>query len=351
MTFSPRQFSNAVLRWFDQHGRKNLPWQHNKTPYRVWISEIMLQQTQVTTVIPYFENFMRRFPDLKTLAKASVDDVLHAWAGLGYYSRARNLHKAAQMVLKEFAGKFPDNLEDLMTLPGIGRSTAGAILSIAFGQRATILDGNVKRVLARFLAVREPLSNRNTEAALWAAAEDMTPTKRSADYTQAIMDLGATHCTLRQPQCPQCPLAAHCQGYAEGIAALLPIKKATKVIPTREATFIILEQDSKILLEKRPPYGIWGGLWSLPEISGKPNHKAIREYCNEVLRYRPKSLEILKPFRHTFSHYHLEIHPVVVKTLPTAKIMADDRQIWYNLKQPKAVGLPKPIQTIVRNLA
>ena len=223
-------FAKSILAWFDQHGRKHLPWQQNKTPYRVWISEIMLQQTQVGTVIPYYERFMRQFPDIASLANAAPDAVLHAWAGLGYYSRARNLHRAAKMVIEDYAGKFPDTLETLQSLPGIGRSTAGAILSIAYQQRATILDGNVKRVLARYLCVTEPVNEKAVENKLWDIATELTTNKRSADYTQAIMDLGATLCTRSKPDCGKCPLTAHCRAHAEGMASLLPIKKIGKEI-------------------------------------------------------------------------------------------------------------------------
>tara|TARA_R110000868_G_scaffold116452_1_gene310047 strand:+ start:206 stop:1261 length:1056 start_codon:yes stop_codon:yes gene_type:complete len=350
MPLATAPFSTAILQWFDQHGRKHLPWQQNKTPYRVWISEIMLQQTQVSTVIPYFERFMQRFPDLPTLAASNTDDVLHQWAGLGYYSRARNLHRAAQMVMQTFDGHFPDNLEAMQTLPGIGRSTAGAILSIAFEQRATILDGNVKRVLARYLSITDPVNERSVEKSLWETATTLTPPTRSADYTQAIMDLGATLCTRTKPQCTSCPLVTTCKGHAEGIAELLPRKKATREIPTHIATFLILRAEQSILLEKRPPHGIWGGLWSLPEISGTPNKKLIHELCEQQLHLNIKSFTALKSFRHTFSHYHLEIHPVMVPTQLPAKIMADTDQIWYNPNQPAAIGLPKPVQLIMRNL-
>jgi A/G-specific adenine glycosylase len=350
MTLAALPFSRALLHWFDQHGRKHLPWQQNKTPYRVWISEIMLQQTQVNTVIPYFERFMQRFPTIEALAASSGDEVLHQWAGLGYYSRARNLHRAAQMVVQNYAGKFPDTLESLQTLPGIGRSTAGAILSIAFEQRATILDGNVKRVLARYLAITAPVNERSVENAMWNTATEFTPATRSADYTQAIMDLGATLCTRSKPQCPQCPLMTSCEGYAQGIATLLPKKKTTREIPTRVATFLILRADHSILLQKRPPHGIWGGLWSLPEISGEPDKKLIRQLCSLEFQLNVTRFTALKPFRHTFSHYHLEIHPVIIPASIPAKIMASSEQIWYNLEQPKTIGLPKPVQSILRNL-
>jgi A/G-specific adenine glycosylase len=352
MILTAFQFPTAVLTWYDEHGRKHLPWQQNKTPYRVWISEIMLQQTQVSTVIPYFERFMQRFPTLQSLASAKTDDVMHQWAGLGYYSRARNLHKAAQMVVQDFGGAFPDNLDDMLKLPGIGRSTAGAILSIACGVRATILDGNVKRVLARYLAVTEPVNAKPAETLLWQIADEFTPEKRCGDYTQAMMDLGATLCTRSKPQCTRCPLISTCKGYEQGIAELLPIKKATKEIPTRTATFLILRADKEhVFLEKRPPHGIWGSLWSLPELTGLPDKKQIRTLCSTAFHIDVKKYELLKPFRHTFSHYHLEIHPVVIKATMPAKVMESSEQIWYNPSKPETVGLPKPVQLILRNLA
>ncbi len=348
---SAKQFQTLLLGWFDQHGRKHLPWQFNKTPYRVWVSEIMLQQTQVATVIPYFERFMNRFPELPALAAAHEDEVLHLWAGLGYYSRARNLQRAAKMVMSDFNGKFPEDVDNLVKLPGIGQSTAGAILSIAYNQPAPILDGNVKRVLARLHAVTEPVNDKETENQLWDWAVKYTPKQRCADYTQAIMDLGATLCTRSKPQCGSCPFIKHCAAYAEGIAELLPRKKATREVPVRTATFLLLRKGEKVLLQKRPPAGIWGGLWSLPQIDGEPDKKAIRMLCRQQFQITVADYEELPAFRHTFSHYHLDIHPVVVEAskLP-AKLMEADCQIWYNPKAPEAVGLPKPVQTIVRNL-
>lgn len=347
---TPQKFSKAVLRWFDAHGRKTLPWQHNKTPYRVWISEIMLQQTQVTAVIPYFERFMQRFPDLPTLAHAPLDDVLHQWAGLGYYTRARNLHRAAQMVMHAFNGYFPDTLETVQQLPGIGRSTAGAILSIAFQKPAPILDGNVKRVLSRYLGISEPINNKSIENTLWETAAACTPDARCADYTQAIMDLGATLCTRSKPACTQCPLVSTCRAHAENIVDLLPMKKSFRAIPTRTATFLILQHNQHILLLKRPPHGIWGGLWSLPELTGTPEHDDIRCHCRSTFQLNADHLQSLPPFRHTFSHYHLDIHPIIITTTAPAKIMENTEQIWYNLRQPKTIGLPKPVQSILKVL-
>jgi A/G-specific adenine glycosylase len=345
------QFQKLILQWFDLHGRKHFPWQKNKTPYRVWVSEIMLQQTQVNTVIPYYENFMHEFPDIKSLARAREDKVLHLWAGLGYYSRARNLHRAAKMVMEEFGGKFPDNLEDLQALPGVGRSTAGAIFSIAYNQQAAILDGNVKRVLARFQGITEPINNKNIEALLWQHAERYTPKQRAADYTQAMMDLGATICVRSRPQCMQCPLIKYCAAHQENLTHLIPAKKAGRELPVRTATFLVLQKDERILLRKRPPMGIWGGLFSFPEISGEPLKENIQAYCRQKLNIPVTKYQPLKSFRHTFSHYHLDIHPVIipVKRMPT-RIMEDGQQIWYNPHEPESVGLPKPVQLIMRAL-
>lgn len=344
-------FQQTLLKWFDQHGRKTLPWQINKTPYRVWVSEIMLQQTQVATVIPYFERFMERFPTVKSLGEAHEDEVLHLWAGLGYYSRARNLHRAAQSIAKMHEPHIPGNLADLVALPGIGPSTAGAILSIAFQQRATILDGNVKRVLARIFAIDAPINEKKTEEKLWEIARELTPDERVADYTQAMMDLGATLCTRAKPGCSHCPFQSHCGAFAEALTHVLPLKKATKKIPTRSATFIILQHNNHILLQKRPANGIWGGLWSLPEISGEPSKKIIKEYCYTQFKLADIEYKKRESFRHTFSHYHLAIQPILITIKKrSAKIMEGAEQIWYNLEQPSTVGLPKPIKTILQEL-
>lgn len=351
MTLSPALFQKTLLAWFDRHGRKTLPWQINKTPYRVWISEMMLQQTQVSTVIPYFERFMQRFPDLITLANADDNDVLHLWAGLGYYSRARNIHRAAKMILNEYQGKFPDTSQSLQTLPGIGQSTAGAILSIAYQQPAPILDGNVKRVLSRLHGISDPINDKATETRLWELANRYTPKKRVADYTQAVMDLGATFCTRNKPACERCPFMKPCVAYQQDRVALIPAKKTARKIPTRKATFLILKKGNQILLLKRPPVGIWGSLFSLPEIPGEPELAAIRDFCQQQFRFSVIAFQALKPFRHTFSHYRLQIFPVLIecKKAPL-KAMEDSEQIWYNLLDPESVGLPKPVQTILRGL-
>jgi A/G-specific adenine glycosylase len=351
VTIAPQTFQEYILRWFDQHGRKHLPWQINKTPYRVWVSEIMLQQTQVATVIPYFERFMQHFPDLASLAQAADDEVLHQWAGLGYYRRARHLHHAAKIVMERHQGQFPSTLEDLCALPGIGQSTAGAILSIAFHHPAPILDGNVKRVLARFHAIMEPVNEKRTEDKLWDIAHHYTPLNRVADYTQAMMDLGATLCTRTRPTCMICPLVSDCSAHQQGLADLLPTKKATRELPIREATLLILKKGKHVLLYKRPPSGIWGGLWSLPEIPGTPKRQAIRHFCQQHFQLAVTDYETFPAFRHTFSHYHLDIRPVLIeiKKAPP-KIVEAGQQIWYNPNRPEAIGLPKPIQSLMRAL-
>lgn len=348
---TPQQFQHAVLNWFHQHGRKHLPWQENKTPYRVWISEIMLQQTQVNTVIPYFQRFMQHFPNLIALANAHEDEVLHLWAGLGYYSRARNLHRAAKMVAAKYAGQLPETIEGLCELPGIGRSTAGAILSIALNQPTPILDGNVKRVFARFHGIMEPVNEKRVENTLWDIASQYMPTDQAAEYTQAMMDLGATLCTRSKPACTRCPLIESCVAHQQNIVTLLPKKKVTRALPVRTATFVIIKKGKQILLRKRPPTGIWGGLWSLPEIPGQVAPETVHAYCYQELHIKTTDYSTLTAFRHTFSHYHLDIFPVLVKVKSSSlKVMEAEQQIWYNPNEPESVGLPKPIQTIMRAL-
>lgn len=340
-----------ILSWFDSCGRKNLPWQQNKNAYRVWVSEIMLQQTQVTTVIPYFLRFMERFPDISLLANSSVDEVLHLWSGLGYYSRARNLHQTARIIHEKFQGKFPDQLSLLEELPGIGRSTAGAILAIAFQKRVPILDGNVKRVLTRLHGITEWPGEKKITERLWQLAEKYTPSFRVDDYTQAIMDLGATLCTRSDPQCDTCPLINECLAHQLHLEKIIPAKKPIKKIPTRHGTFLILKNHHSVLLEKRPAKGVWGGLWSFPECSGNLSLRFIKTEIEYRFSYPIKTIKKLASFRHTFTHFHLEIHPVVICIKkPTRKIVEDSQQIWYNLQNPQTVGLPAPIKILLSNL-
>ncbi len=345
-------FQKLVLKWFDCFGRHSLPWQQNKTPYRVWVSEIMLQQTQVTTVIPYFERFLTRFPDLASLARAKEDEVLHVWTGLGYYSRARNLHRSAQIIQKDWQGIFPNQLEQVESLPGIGRSTAGAILSCAFNKKAAILDGNVKRLLARFHGLTDPIDDKKTLDRLWELAEEYTPSKRVADYSQVMMDLGATVCTPKNPRCSDCPLLSSCQAQQRGLVEQIPFKKKKAKLPVRKTTFLILQNKDRVLLQKRPSSGIWGGLWSLPEIPEKASLAQIKRHCLKQFQLEIKQGRTLKPFRHTFSHFHLEVHPVhLTLDRPLPKNMASQTQIWYSLHRPKALGLPAPILSLLGDLS
>ncbi len=337
-------FQQRLLAWFDLQGRKDLPWQHPVSPYRVWVSEIMLQQTQVTTVIPYFQCFMQAFPDIKTLANASLDEVLQHWAGLGYYARARNLHKTAIIITELDA--FPNRVEKLVALPGIGLSTAGAISSIAFNNSAAILDGNVRRVLARFQALSGWAGTTRVNKKLWELSRFYTPVVRVADYTQAIMDLGATVCTRSKPQCEQCPLIENCKAYSQGIVAELPTPKPKKKLPIKTLVFLILHNNQqKILLEKRPPTGIWGGLWSLPEFK---TIEAINNWCclnNIVIRQQKP----LKTQRHSFTHYHLDYTPLVIYSHNLTNIvMETNHSLWYKAEEINTLALAAPIKQLLQ---
>lgn len=336
----PFHFSDVLLTWFDLHGRKNLPWQQEKSPYRVWLSEIMLQQTQVTTVIPYFLTFTARFSTVEKLAAAPLDDVLQHWAGLGYYARARNLHNAAKMIVEY--GNFPDSLPELLELPGIGKSTAGAILSIAFEKSHPILDGNVKRVLTRFYAISGWSGLREVELELWALSEKITPKNRCADYTQAIMDLGATLCTRSKPRCHECPMSTHCTAFLTKTVANYPAKKPTKKLPTKQTLFLIIKNEQQqIWLEQRPLNGIWGGLWSLPEVATLED---AHNWCIEK-NFEIQHQQLLLSQRHTFSHYHLDYTPLFLT------VIAPDNANFHTRKQWKNRGLPAPIQTLLTQLA
>ncbi|MEY3106058.1 MAG: hypothetical protein RIT35_219 [Pseudomonadota bacterium] len=339
-------FQKKILAWFDQNGRKDLPWQQDLSPYRVWLSETMLQQTQVTTVIPYFNAFIEQFPTIECLAKAPVDEVLHRWSGLGYYARARNLHKTAQLIVEQ--SYFPDTLDKLIELPGIGLSTAGAILSIAFKKSHPILDGNVKRVLSRFKGVSGWPGDSEVSKQLWAISADLTPVDRVADYTQAIMDLGATICRRSKPACNACPLNSYCKAKMTNTVSLLPTPKASKTLPIKQLVFLLLSNNKKILLEKRPPTGIWGGLWSLPEF---PNIHSVYDWC--LTTNTPIIISRTLPTqRHTFSHYRLDYTTVLIQTdNPINFVMEADHTVWYNTQQIKTLGLPAPIKLLLKQHA
>jgi len=347
-----KTFAQRLLRWFDQHGRHDLPWQRNQTPYRVWLSEIMLQQTQVTTVIPYFERFTQRFPELLALANADQDEVLQLWTGLGYYARARNLHKAARLIRDEYGGRFPDTLEEVVALPGIGRSTAGAILTLACQQHHPILDGNVKRVLCRYHAIDGWPGTRDIEKKLWQLARQHTPTQRCGDYTQAIMDLGATLCRRSQPACEQCPMQSDCQAHAQNRQGELPTPKAKKNIPVRAATLLLLRnQRGEVLLQQRPPSGIWGGLWSFPELPAASSDRAIQQWSQHTLGHTIAIHQRWPTLRHTFSHFHLDIEPVVAQLKNSAPAIKEaDQSQWHPPEHTARFGLASPVKKLLSRL-
>jgi A/G-specific adenine glycosylase len=348
-TRSPR-FSDLLLRWWDRHGRKDLPWQRQTTPYRVWVSEIMLQQTQVATVIPYFQRFMARFPTIEGLAAAAADTVLHHWSGLGYYARARNLHQAAQIIRDRHDGAFPLDIAAVMALPGIGRSTAGAILALAAGQVHPILDGNVKRVLTRLHAIEGWPGNKDVENQLWRLAEHHIPDRRSAHYTQAIMDLGATLCIRAQPLCDRCPAQSQCLAHARQRVTDFPTPKSRGTLPVRRTQLLVVRNAAAaVLLTKRPPAGIWGGLWSLPECAVGDD---IGEWCRRRLGCDGREEARWPVRRHTFSHFHLEMHPVLVCIGSYAAAVMDDAEsVWYNPQKPQQLGLAAPIQRLLNQLS
>ena len=347
--------TQKILSWFDQAGRHALPWRHHINPYRVWISEIMLQQTQVNTVIPYFERFIQKFPSLEHLANSKEDEVLHLWTGLGYYSRARNLYKTAQIISKNYQGQFPDDLEQLQNLPGIGLSTAGAIRAIGFNKLAPILDANVKRVLTRYHAIAGWPGSPVISKQLWALAGKHTSPIRPADYTQAIMDLGATICTRQQPKCVLCPLESECEAHKQERASFFPYRKPRKNLKTRDVYFILLRnKNGDILLQKRPPTGIWGSLWSLPELSPDTN---INNWCTEFYSGKILNINYWPSFRHTFSHFHLHITPVLINiedpkgSISTAKQIREIADtIWYNPKMPVECGLASPVKKLLEGI-
>ena len=340
-------FATRVLAWFDKHGRKDLPWQRDVTPYRVWVSEIMLQQTQVATVIPYFNRFVERFPDVPALAAARLDDVLAHWSGLGYYARARNLHKAAQVVHGKFGGTFPSSHDAVMTLPGIGRSTAGAILSLAFAQRHAILDGNVKRVLARHAAIAGWPGNGRVADELWRVADQRTPPQQVAEYTQAMMDLGATLCTRSKPSCGRCPVADDCSALLMNKVGDYPGRKPRATKPLRTTTMILASANGEVYLERRPETGIWGGLWSFPEL----DERSVGEWCEDVLDSTATRMQPWDILRHSFSHYDLDIQPIVVHLDLRAAHVADaNARVWYRLDDEPPGGLAAPVQKLINQL-
>ncbi|UKH25365.1 adenine DNA glycosylase [Actinobacillus pleuropneumoniae] len=355
-------FAKAVLAWFAQYGRKHLPWQQNKTLYGVWLSEVMLQQTQVATVIPYFERFIERFPTVTDLADAHIDEVLHLWTGLGYYARARNLHKAAQQIRDQFNGEFPTDFDDVLALSGVGRSTAGAILSSVLNAPHPILDGNVKRVLSRAFAVEGWSGEKSVENKLWQLTASVTPNSQVADFNQAMMDLGAMVCTRSKPKCSLCPLANLCEANRLEAWDKFLAKKPKKVLPERQAYFLIIKSGSKILLEQREAKGLWGGLYVFPQFE---NTEELKRSLSE------RNLQVsqqLIAFRHTFSHFHLDITPILIdldlqKNPQNQPLVVQENcgnyrlsvsstaNYWYDLQLPSEIGLATPVKRILDELS
>jgi A/G-specific adenine glycosylase len=338
-----------LIAWQARAGRHHLPWQEKRTPYRVWVSEIMLQQTQVSTVTPYYQRFMARFPDVRALADAPLDEVLHLWSGLGYYARARNLHRAAIQIRDEFAGEFPREFAEVEALPGIGRSTAGAILALSHGARFPILDGNVRRVLSRYFAVATPQGERATLERLWQLSERCTPHSQLAEYTQAIMDLGATVCVRRAPRCEACPLSPDCVARQTQRQQELPARRKAPTRPTRHAVMVVAVSDGgNVLLERRPDSGIWGGLWSLPQFD---TDDAARNYISHSLPPAQSEPRALGNVEHVFTHFNLVMRPLLVRCDSESGVMEEGSTLWYNLRVPARVGLPAPIRTLLARVA
>lgn len=342
------EFAPALVAWQKRRGRHDLPWQQTRDPYAVWLSEIMLQQTQVSAVIPYFQRFLRRFPTIAALAAAPIDDVLALWSGLGYYSRARNLYRAAQNIVAVHGGQFPKSLEAVMALPGIGRSTAAAILVFAFGKRGAILDGNVKRVLARVRGIAGYPGESAVAARLWAEAELLLPKTGLRPYTQGLMDLGATVCTRRKPRCAECPVQHLCVARRTGRTAELPAPKPRKALPQRRTMMLILQRAGEVLLEKRPSSGIWGGLWCFPEADADADAAAV---CLQRYGAKVELRESLPVVAHGFTHYHLDIvpQPAVVRTWPQRA--AEPGLLWLSLADADGAAMPAPVRVILKWLA
>ncbi|WMD18778.1 A/G-specific adenine glycosylase [Achromobacter seleniivolatilans] len=344
MDFAPR-----IVAWQRQHGRHDLPWQNTRDPYRIWLSEIMLQQTQVATVIPYYERFLQRFPDVAALGAADQEDVMPYWAGLGYYARARNLHRCAVEIMRDWNGRFPPTAEAITTLPGIGRSTAAAIAAFAYGERSPILDGNVKRVFTRHFGIAGDPSKREVEQRLWALAEaqvEAAPGLDMASYTQGLMDLGATLCTRGKPACDRCPMADSCIARRDGRQAELPTRKVRKAIPERETCMLVLQHEGSFLLQQRPEPGIWGGLWSLPEFDVADDPDS----ASRALGLEPEQRYELAAFAHTFTHYRLHIRPWLVPVRAVSLRESALPERWVPADKLESMALPAPVKKLLQGL-
>jgi len=340
-------FSSRLIAWQKQYGRHDLPWQNTIDPYAIWVSEIMLQQTQVSAVIGYYQKFMARFPTIEALTNATQDEVLQHWSGLGYYSRARNLHNAAQTIMDEHHGRFPQDFDTIQALSGIGRSTAAAIASFAFNQVQTILDGNVKRVLARHYAIAGWPGSPKIEKSLWTLAEGLLPQTDMVAYTQGLMDLGATLCTRSKPKCTSCPLSASCAAYQQNRVAELPTPKPKKRIPEKQVTMLIFMQGNEILLEKRPPAGIWGGLWSFPETEATEHFEAISQ---DKFGIEIQSSQALPQLSHTFTHFKLHIQPQPLQVLKRSSHVQEPGYLWLSIEDAIGAAIPTPVRKILHIL-
>ena len=340
-------FAARLLAWHKRHGRHDLPWQGTRDAYRIWVAEMMLQQTQVAAVIPYYLRFLARFPDIAALAGAPQDEVLRLWSGLGYYSRARNLHRAAQLVAERHGGVFPRALDDIAALPGIGRSTAAAVAAFAYGTRAAILDGNVKRVLARHFAVAGFPGERRVEMRLWQLAEEQLPPRAVGRYTQALMDLGATLCTRARPACADCPLAQSCRALALARVGDFPAPRPAKAVPTRATHMLLLLRAGEVLLEKRPPAGIWGGLWSLPELADAAR---VRAHCRTRYGCSIAAPQPLAPLAHGFTHFKLQIQPLLCRVEKLAPAAREPGQMWLSLEEAHGAAIPVAVRKLIERL-
>jgi A/G-specific adenine glycosylase len=355
--FADPSFSGAVVAWQKQHGRHALPWQNTQDAYRIWLSEIMLQQTQVSAVIPYYQRFLLRFPDVKSLAAAASEEVMALWSGLGYYSRARNLHRCAQRVAAEYGGVFPDDPALLADLPGIGRSTAAAIAAFAYGRRAAILDGNVKRVFARTFGVEGFPGAKPIEDQLWRRAVDLLPLRDMESYTQGLMDLGATLCTRSKPACTRCPLMQRCVAYATDRVAELPVRKPKKAVPERSTAMLVVADGDQVLLQQRPDSGIWGGLLSLPECL--LNAEADNDSDDDLLQRDAEIARVVAPFgvmqscaplqafSHVFTHFKLQIAPYQVLLQKRLPNVGQHDFVWYPIRQLADAPLPAPVKKLL----
>lgn len=344
------KIATRLICWQKNYGRHHLPWQNTRDPYAIWLSEIMLQQTQVSTVTPYYQRFMQRFPTIKSLASGPLDEVLALWSGLGYYARARYLHQSAQLIMRNYGGQFPCQLDLIQQLPGIGRSTAAAIAVFAFGQRCAILDGNVKRVFARYFGIEGYPGDQKTQNRLWDKAVAILPDSKDKGnieiYTQALMDLGAIVCTRSKPNCVICPLQKDCTALKENRVDKLPTPKPRRPLPEKETVLLLLTKQKKILLKKRPATGIWGGLWCPPEITTCKN---IATYCVREYNLRIKSVDDIPPLSHSFTHYKLRIYPKLLEVISPIDSQ-QNKTMWLTLDEALAAAIPAPVRKLLQQI-